>query len=29
VAESTDEIERMLARRGVLFEELADLAANI
>jgi bifunctional enzyme CysN/CysC len=29
VAEATDEIERMLARRGVLFEELADLAANI
>lgn len=29
VAEATDQIERMLARRGVLFEELADLAANI
>jgi len=29
VADATDEIERMLARRGVLFEELADLAANI
>ena len=29
VAEAIDEIERMLARRGVLFEELADLAANI
>lgn len=29
VADATDEIERMLVRRGVLFEELADLAANI
>jgi bifunctional enzyme CysN/CysC len=29
VADAIDEIERMLARRGVLFEELADLAANI
>ncbi len=29
VADATDEIERMLARTGVLFEELADLAANI
>jgi len=29
VTDATDEIERMLARRGVLFEELADLAANI
>ena len=29
VADATDEIERMLARRGVLFEDLADLAANI
>jgi bifunctional enzyme CysN/CysC len=29
VAEATDEIERMLIRTGVLFDELADLAANI
>jgi bifunctional enzyme CysN/CysC len=29
VAEATDEIERMLARTGVLFDELIDLAANI
>ena len=29
VADATDEIERMLARTGVLFEELVDLAANI
>jgi bifunctional enzyme CysN/CysC len=29
VADATDEIERLLARRGVLFEDLADLAANI
>jgi bifunctional enzyme CysN/CysC len=29
VADATDEIERMLAQTGVLFEELADLAANI
>src|SRR4051812_5987160 len=29
VAESTDEIERMLARTGILFEEMVDLAANI
>ncbi|MGQ0685327.1 adenylyl-sulfate kinase [Bradyrhizobium sp.] len=29
VAEATEEIERMLARTGVLFDELADLAANI
>jgi bifunctional enzyme CysN/CysC len=29
VSEATDEIERMLARSGVLFEELADFAANI
>jgi bifunctional enzyme CysN/CysC len=29
VAEATDEIERMLARTGILFEELVDLAANI
>jgi bifunctional enzyme CysN/CysC len=29
VAESTDEIERMLARTGILFDELVDLAANI
>lgn len=29
IAESTDEIERMLARSGILFEELVDLAANI
>jgi len=29
VSEATDAIERMLAKRGTLFEELADLAANI
>src|SRR4051794_26641041 len=29
VAETTDEIERMLARTGILFDELVDLAANI
>jgi bifunctional enzyme CysN/CysC len=29
VAAATDEIERMLARTGVLFDELVDLAANI
>ncbi|MDB5514800.1 MAG: adenylyl-sulfate kinase [Tardiphaga sp.] len=29
VAEATDEIERMLAKTGILFDELADLAANI
>jgi bifunctional enzyme CysN/CysC len=29
VTDATDEIERMLARSGVLFQELADLAANI
>ena len=29
VAEATEEIERMLARTGVLFDELSDLAANI
>lgn len=29
VADATDEIERMLARSGILFEELVDLAANI
>jgi bifunctional enzyme CysN/CysC len=29
LADATDEIERMLAQTGVLFEELADLAANI
>jgi len=29
IADATDEIERMLAHRGVLFEDLADLAANI
>jgi bifunctional enzyme CysN/CysC len=29
VTEATEEIERMLARTGVLFEELTDLAANI
>jgi len=29
VTEATDEIERMLARTGILFEELVDLAANI
>lgn len=29
VADATDEIERMLAETGILFEELVDLAANI
>jgi bifunctional enzyme CysN/CysC len=29
VAEATDEIERMLAETGVLFDDIADLAANI
>jgi bifunctional enzyme CysN/CysC len=29
IAEATDEIERLLARTGVLFDEIADLAANI
>jgi len=29
VADATDEIERMLAKTGILFEELVDLAANI
>jgi bifunctional enzyme CysN/CysC len=29
VAEATDEIERMLAKSGILFDELVDLAANI
>jgi bifunctional enzyme CysN/CysC len=29
VVEATDEIERMLANTGILFDELADLAANI
>ena len=29
VVEATDEIERMLARTGILFDELVDLAANI
>jgi len=29
VTEATEEIERMLARSGVLFDELIDLAANI
>jgi bifunctional enzyme CysN/CysC len=29
VADATDEIERMLARSGILFDELVDLAANI
>jgi bifunctional enzyme CysN/CysC len=29
VPDATDEIERMLARSGVLFDELVDLAANI
>ena len=29
VSEATDEIERMLAKSGVLFDELVDLAANI
>jgi bifunctional enzyme CysN/CysC len=29
VSDATDEIERMLAASGILFDELADLAANI
>jgi bifunctional enzyme CysN/CysC len=29
VIEATDEIERMLARTGILFDELVDFAANI
>ena len=29
VAEAIDEVERMLAKTGILFDELADLAANI
>jgi bifunctional enzyme CysN/CysC len=29
VADATDEIERMLAQSGILFDELVDLAANI
>ena len=29
VADATDEIERMLARSGILFDELVDLATNI
>src|SRR5258708_17340635 len=29
VSEATDEIERMLAESGILFDELVDLAANI
>jgi bifunctional enzyme CysN/CysC len=29
VSEATDEIERMLTKTGVLFDELVDLAANI
>jgi bifunctional enzyme CysN/CysC len=29
VTEGTDEIERMLAKSGILFDELTDLAANI
>jgi bifunctional enzyme CysN/CysC len=29
VAEATEEIERMLVRTGVLFDELTDIAANI
>ncbi len=29
IAEATEEIERMLARTGILFDELTDLAANI
>jgi bifunctional enzyme CysN/CysC len=29
VGDATDEIERMLARTGILFDELVDLAANI
>ena len=29
VPDATDEIERMLAQSGILFDELVDLAANI
>jgi len=29
VSDATDEIERMLAKSGILFDELVDLAANI
>jgi bifunctional enzyme CysN/CysC len=29
VPDATEEIERMLANTGVLFDELVDLAANI
>jgi len=29
VVEATDEIERLLAKTGILFDELVDLAANI
>ena len=29
IADATEEIERMLAKTGVLFDELTDLAANI
>ena len=29
VTDATDEIERMMAETGILFDELVDLAANI
>jgi bifunctional enzyme CysN/CysC len=29
VSDAADEIERMLAKTGILFGELVDLAANI
>jgi bifunctional enzyme CysN/CysC len=29
LGDATDEIERMLVDTGILFDELADLAANI
>jgi len=29
VTDAADEIERMLAKTGILFDELVDLAANI
>ena len=29
VSDAADEIERMLAKTGILFDELVDLAANI
>jgi bifunctional enzyme CysN/CysC len=29
VPDATDEIERMLAATGILFDEIVDLAANI